>query len=228
MNSIRPKNCGSNFRLTGVLRSLLVMMSGVLAVVSTATLKFTLPPRMICRSIPAASTTAGATRGRGCRVIRRTARSSRATWFMWPAIRWRWSRGQWQAWWLKAGTSVDTTIYTNLTFWLYGSTSGQTISVAGELGGSGSGLPSVTVTAPSNTWQRFTISLSSLGVNNKTNLTGFQFGNTTTTQPRFIDDVRLVAAPAPATVHVSVNANQTVRTVDSKVFSINRVAGMAA
>ena len=225
MNSIRPKNCVSNFRLTGVLRSLLVMMSGVLAVVSTATLKvhaattddmqiysgrfnngwgdsWSWMPRYPTNSPVFTSN------------VVYVASNSMA---LVPG-------GQWQAWWLKAGTSVDTTIYTNLTFWLYGSTSGQTISVAGELGGSGSGLPSVTVTAPSNTWQRFTISLSSLGVNNKTNLTGFQFGNTTTTQPRFIDDVRLVAAPAPATVHVSVNANQTVRTVDSKVFSINQVA----
>ena len=39
--------------------------------------------------------------------------------------------GQWQAWWLKSGTSVDTTIYTNLSFWLNGgATGGQTIRSA--------------------------------------------------------------------------------------------------
>src|ERR1051325_8924477 len=38
--------------------------------------------------------------------------------------------GQWQAWWLKSGTSVDTTIYTNVTFWLNGgATGGQSILV---------------------------------------------------------------------------------------------------
>ena len=80
------------------------------------------------------------------------------------------------------------------------------------------------MTAPTNSWKQVTISLASLGINNKTNLSGFQFGNGTSTQPFFIDDLRLVAAPAPATVQVSVLANQTVRTVDGKVFGINQVA----
>src|SRR5689334_10864626 len=26
--------------------------------------------------------------------------------------------GQWQAWWLKAGAKLDTTIYTNVSFWI--------------------------------------------------------------------------------------------------------------
>ena len=29
-----------------------------------------------------------------------------------------------QAWWLKAGTSVDTTIYTNVSFWINGGATG--------------------------------------------------------------------------------------------------------
>ena len=98
-------------------------------------------------------------------------------------------------WWLKSATTVDATIYTNLTFWLNGgATGGQTISVNGELNGSSSGLPSVSVTAPTNSWKQVIISLATLGVN-KTNLTGFLFGNGTSTQPFFIDDMRLVAAP---------------------------------
>jgi alpha-N-arabinofuranosidase len=49
----------------------------------------------------------------------------------------------WNAWWLKSGTSVDTTVYTNVSFWLNGgATGGQTILVGGELDGSGlSGVP---------------------------------------------------------------------------------------
>jgi len=130
--------------------------------------------------------------------------------------------GSWQAWWLKSGTSVDTTVYTNVSFWLNGGpTGGQTVLVSGEL--DGSGLPGIWVTAPTNTWQQLTISLTALGIRNKTNLTGFQIGNGTSAQPFFIDDLRLVAAPAPASVPVSVLANQTVRTVDSKVFGINQV-----
>jgi alpha-N-arabinofuranosidase len=131
--------------------------------------------------------------------------------------------GNYQGWWLKSGTTVDTRIYTNLTFRLNGGASGgQNISVSGEL--DGSGLGGVSVTAPTNSWKLVTVSLASLGINNKTNLTGFQFGNGTSTQPFFIDDLRLVAAPAPATVNVGVTATQSVRKVDGKVFGINQVA----
>jgi alpha-N-arabinofuranosidase len=133
--------------------------------------------------------------------------------------------GQFQGWMLKPYTTVDATIYTNLTFRLNGgATGGQNISVNGELNGSSSGLPSVSVTAPTNSWKQVIISLATLGVN-KTNLTGFLFGNGTSTQPFFIDDIRLIAAPKPATVQVSVNANQTVRTVSGRVFGINTGGG---
>ena len=46
--------------------------------------------------------------------------------------------GQWQAWWLKSCTSVDTTIYTNVSFWLNGGASGgQSILVSSETNGTG-------------------------------------------------------------------------------------------
>ena len=51
----------------------------------------------------------------------------------------------WEAWWLKAGTKVDTTIYTNLSFWVYGTASGQNVKVYSELDGKNGGLPTVTV-----------------------------------------------------------------------------------
>jgi alpha-L-arabinofuranosidase len=128
-------------------------------------------------------------------------------------------------WVLKPYTTVDATLYSNLTFWINGgATGGQNISVQGELNGSSSGLPSVSVTVPTNSWKQVIISLAALGVN-KTNLTGFLFGNGNSTNRFFIDDIRLIAAPKPATVHVSVNANQTVRTVSGRVFAINTGAG---
>jgi alpha-L-arabinofuranosidase len=128
-------------------------------------------------------------------------------------------------WLLKPYTTVDATLYTNLTFWINGgATGGQNISVYGELNGSSSGLPTVSVTAPTNSWKQVIISLASLGVN-KTNLTGIGFNNGASTNRFFIDDVRLIAAPKPATVHVSVNANQTVRTVSGRVFGINTGGG---
>src|SRR3569833_3158799 len=48
--------------------------------------------------------------------------------------------GQWQAWWLKSGTFIDTRIYSSVSFWLNGgATGGQSILVSGELNGSGLG-----------------------------------------------------------------------------------------
>jgi len=130
--------------------------------------------------------------------------------------------GQWQAWWLKSDANLDTTIYTSVSFWLNGGgTGGQSIVVSGET--NGTGLSGIWVTAPTNSWQQITLSLASLGINNVTNLTGFQVGNGTSTQPFFIDDLRLVAAPAPATVHVGINANQAMRTVNGHIFGINQV-----
>jgi len=52
--------------------------------------------------------------------------------------------------------TVDATLYTNLTFWINGgATGGQNITVTGELGRLiCSGLPSVSVTAPTNSWKQ--------------------------------------------------------------------------
>ena len=131
--------------------------------------------------------------------------------------------GTWQAWWLKSGANLDTTIYTNVSFWLNGGAAGgQSIVVSGET--NGTGLPGIWVTAPTNKWKQITISLASLGINSVSNLTGLQIGNGTSTQTFFIDDLRLVAAPAPAVVHAGINANQIVRTVNGNVFGINQVA----
>ena len=130
--------------------------------------------------------------------------------------------GAWQAWWLKSGASVDTTIYTNVSFWLNGGvTGGQSIVVSGET--NGSGLSGIWVTAPTNQWTQITLSIASLGLNQVTNLTGLQIGNGTSLQPFFIDDLRLVAAPAPGLVHVGITATQTVRTVNGNIFGINQV-----
>jgi hypothetical protein len=126
----------------------------------------------------------------------------------------------WDTWWLKAGTSVDTTIYTDVSFWLNGgATGGQNIMVGGEL--DGTALSGVSVTAPTNSWKQVIVPLAALGISNKTNLSGLKFWNST--QPFFIDDLRLEAAPAPASVNVSVLASQTVRKVDGKIFGINQV-----
>ena len=60
---------------------------------------------------------------------------------------------------------------------------------------------------------------------NVTNLAGIEIWNNSTLQSNFyIAGITLVAAPTPAIVHVSVNATNPVRTVDSRVFGINTAA----
>jgi len=129
----------------------------------------------------------------------------------------------WQAWYLEHDP-IDTALYTNLTLWLNGGASGgQTVGVEAEAGSTWG--TTIYVNAPTNSWQQFTFSLASLGVGNITNLQAFWIWNPGTVQSNFyIADITLVAIPPPATVHVSVNATNPVRTVDARVFGINTAA----
>ena len=80
---------------------------------------------------------------------------------------------------------IDTTIYTNLTFWLNGgSKGGQTVGVQAEAGTNWE--TQIQVKAPTNSWQQFTFSLASLGVANVTNLNGLRFGMVAPCSPIFI------------------------------------------
>jgi hypothetical protein len=136
----------------------------------------------------------------------------------------------WQAWWLEHD-DLDTSLYTNLTFWINGGANGgQTVGVNAMLGGSASGLPRVSIGTggklATNVWQQITLSLSDLGVANKTNFDGIEiWSNTGNVQSNFfVDDISLTAQTPPATVHVGVNATQTVRTVDARLFGLNTAA----
>lgn len=132
----------------------------------------------------------------------------------------------WQALWFTHDP-INTAIYNNLTFWLNGGPSGgQSINIIGQVGSAFTDQGTKSVTAPANTWKQFTIPLSSLGVANVTNLTGFQFSNPNgTVQSTFyVANVELTGAPKPAVVHVGVNATNFVRTVSARVFGINNVA----
>jgi alpha-L-arabinofuranosidase len=119
---------------------------------------------------------------------------------------------------------IDTTLYTNLTLWLNGGTTGgETVGVQAEAGSTWG--TQIQVKAPTNTWLQFTFSLASLGVANIPNLNGIEIWNGGTLQSNFyIAGITLVAVPPPTTVHVSVNATNPVRTVEARVFSINTAA----
>ena len=131
--------------------------------------------------------------------------------------------GTYQAWQLTHDP-YDTTIYTNISFWLNGgATGGQSVGIKAEAGSTWQNI--IYVTAPTNAWQQFTFSLASLGVANITNLEGIEIWNGGTVQPQFyIANIRLGAAPKPPVIHVGANAAAPIRTVDSRLFGINNVA----
>jgi len=132
------------------------------------------------------------------------------------------SAGPWQALYLHHDP-FDSTIYTDLVFWINGGSSGgQLLQVQAEL----NGAPQTAVTLPAlaaNSWQKVTISLASLGVQDRPNLDGFWIQDRTgTTQPTFyVDTISLTAAPPPSVVDVTVDAAQTLRTVDARHFGLN-------
>jgi alpha-N-arabinofuranosidase len=123
---------------------------------------------------------------------------------------------------------MDSSLYSSVSFWINGGTSGgQKLQVCGLLhvGTTNNAWQShyALGVVPTNSWGQFTILLSALGVANKTNFTGFVIqDNLGAVQPTFyVDDIQLVAAPAPALSHLSLNATQAVRSVDARWFAVN-------
>jgi hypothetical protein len=118
---------------------------------------------------------------------------------------------------------INSTPYMNLTFWINGGAAGgQKVQVWGSLDHNSQTGYSLTA-LPSNKWEQITISLSALGVANASNFTGFGIqGNVGSGQRTFyVDDVELVAAPVPAVVHLGVNAQAVLETVDARQFGLN-------
>jgi hypothetical protein len=121
------------------------------------------------------------------------------------------------------GYDLNTTPYTNLSFYINGGSSGgQQLQVYGLLDGIGQ------VTYPlaalqANTWQLITIPLTSLGVANQPNFNGIVIqGTKGSSQPVFyVDDISLTAAGLPAAVHLGVNAETILETVDARQFGLN-------
>jgi hypothetical protein len=112
--------------------------------------------------------------------------------------------------------------YASLTFWVNGGSSGgQLLKVSGLL--DYNAQTAVNISAlPANTWQQVTIPLSSLGVANRPNLTGFWIQGRTGAQPTFyVDDVQLTPAATPAVVHLGADAGQVLHPVDARQFGLN-------
>jgi alpha-L-arabinofuranosidase len=124
---------------------------------------------------------------------------------------------------------LNSGLYINISLWLSGGTNGgQKLQVHGLLhvgttNNFGQGQYFSIGTLSTNAWQQFIVPLSALGVAHCTNFTGFVIQDSTgAAQPTFyVDDIQLMAAPAPVPVHLSVNATQAVRSAEARWFGVN-------
>ncbi len=123
-----------------------------------------------------------------------------------------------------AHSAMTNSAYAFVTFWLNGGISGgQQLQMYGNLT-SGAQSARFYLNSPSvNTWQQYIVPLSALGVDNATNFTGFAIQDSAGgTEPTFyLDDIQLVSSTPPAVTHLTVNANQTIRTADARWFGMN-------
>jgi len=120
-------------------------------------------------------------------------------------------------------SAFNTSIYSSLSFWANGGTNGgQTLDVYATLDNTDQPHLNLSPALTANTWQQYVVPLANLGAANKANLTKITIqllgGNKTTF---YLDDIQLNANPAPATVHISVNATQNIRAVDFRMFGLN-------
>ncbi len=132
------------------------------------------------------------------------------------------SASPWQALYLHCDP-LDTLFFSSLSFWIHGgSIGGQRVQIQAILGGTeqtACALPALAA----NTWSQFVIPLDALGAAHKTNFTGYwiQLTDGGASHTFYVDDIQLNAQPAPAVVHIGVDASRIVRTVDSRLFGAN-------
>ena len=122
----------------------------------------------------------------------------------------------------------DSSPYASLSFWINGGASGgqqlQIYGLAHEGTTNNFGKLHLSLGAlQANTWQLVTIPLSSLGVANMANFTGFVIQSRIgAVQPTFyVDDIQLDANPPPALAHLGINAGQTLRAADARWLGLN-------
>ena len=116
--------------------------------------------------------------------------------------------------------------YTCLDFWINGGKrGGQALQAGGLLDGTNQ-IDYPLGNLPPNTWQHYTIPLSNLGVANATNCSGFWIQSSISApQPVFyVDDIQLMAAPAPAMIHLNINSADVIRTADTRWSGLNTAA----
>lgn len=119
--------------------------------------------------------------------------------------------------------SMDTAPYQSLRFWLHGGTTGnQPLQITGLR--LGKAQKTVTLLAPeANKWTQYTLTLGQLGVADVSDFDGFwiQNASSATIGTYYVDDVELVYATAPSVVQISVQAQNVIRTLDTRFYGVN-------
>jgi alpha-N-arabinofuranosidase len=119
---------------------------------------------------------------------------------------------------------IDGSRYSDFSFWVNGgSGGGQKLQVYVEYGPNTAPAYTIPGSLVANAWQKFTIPLSSLGIAAVPNINRItiQLRGDGTTGTFYVDDIQFAAKPIPAFVHVGINANQILQTVDQRHFGVN-------
>jgi hypothetical protein len=129
----------------------------------------------------------------------------------------------WQALYLHID-HFDTATYNALSFWIDGgSGGGQLLRVAGVVNNKASSSTYDIPALKPNAWQEVVIPLAALGVAGAADFDGFQIQDRSgKPQPTYhVGDIKLIAAPPPDVVHISIDAARILRTADAGMFGIN-------
>ncbi len=131
----------------------------------------------------------------------------------------------WQALYLGV-SAMNTSGFTNLTFWINGGTGGQAVLVQGVLGGTAQ-TPGVQIgPLPTNLWRQVALSMSALGVANQANFTGFwlQAQGSSTVPTFYVDDISLVTnaivSGTNAMVSIAVNASSNRIPISPLIYGV--------
>jgi alpha-N-arabinofuranosidase len=121
---------------------------------------------------------------------------------------------------------LDTTFYSDLSFWIHGGSAGGQLLQVMTVVRMQPRPPVALDPLPAGQWRHVTIPLADLGVAHEAGLNGFALVDRSGTEqpPFYLDDISLVATALPTmpqTVHVQVDGTHPIRTVDPRVFGVN-------
>jgi hypothetical protein len=121
-------------------------------------------------------------------------------------------------------SAFNPSLYQSLSFYIYPTVAGtnELVVQASLSGNPQTGVDLSFTAAQVQNWQRITIPLSTLGVADNPNFTGFWIQNITGGPLTFyVDAISLLALPAPNPVQLTVTPQTVVRTIDNRIYGMN-------